>query len=578
MRAPRLLFWLLLAWGAVRPAALAAAPSHLQPFQRLVILDQGRKKPMDTFARTLLKRISGRSALAGMDAAGWLARVFFCPWETHDDRVFLVNDPDVLAAVGLPAHGRGRYSFRQLHPRLDRLRELAYQASSQQGEPGRVEGGIIRLYFNVSAYYQMAGAFHYVWSGTPGGESGQKRAAAPAIVPLGAGDAEEWLSPAAAQARAGRMPAAVQRELSLLSGAARAYTDRRWPDFAAALAAFNQSLRERLPSRDFPGGRIALEIAYNRLDPFFLAQLAYGLALLLFLASAVAWRRWLRRLTWLFLLVGLSAHTGGVIVRMLITGRPPVTNLYETFIFVGWAGVMMGIVLERFQKHGLGILCSGFLGPVFLLIAGRFGLDGDTMGMLAAVLDSNLWLSVHVVTIAVGYAGCMVAGVIGHWILIQALLARQGTAARSRPDQALLAALSFGLAFTGIGTIMGGVWADQSWGRFWGWDPKENGALLIILWCAILLHSRRAGWLGRIGLAAGAVGAIVAVALTWFGINLLGVGMHAYGFTSGVGRGLILFIMGELAFIAVSLGRIRRKGRRGGAGSDAIAGTGAATP
>ncbi len=228
-----------------------------------------------------------------------------------------------------------------------------------------------------------------------------------------------------------------------------------------------------------------------------------------------------------------------MLARMLIMNRPPVTNLYETFVFVAWAGVAMGLLMARLQKQPLGILAGGVAGLLFLVVAGRYALDGDTMGMLAAVLDSNLWLATHVVTIALGYAGCVVAGIIGHVVLVQELLGARAANAVAGAARALYATLAFGLVFTSIGTLMGGIWADQSWGRFWGWDPKENGALLIIIWCAVLFHARLAGWMGRVGLAAGSIGAIIAVVLAWFGVNVLGVGLHAYGFTSGAARGLL---------------------------------------
>lgn len=551
---------LLMACAPLRPALLAATPASIEPFQRLVILDQGRIKPMDTFARNLLKQFSGRSSQGGMDAAAWLARVFFNPTETHDDRIFLVNHPDVLSAIGMLAQGRGRYSFRQLQPHLGELHDLAVQATRQNdGKLSGVEREIVRLFYNVSAYYHLTRAFYFARSGAPDSPAAGMEPLVPAIVPLEAGDALVWLSPGAARSRAGQMSEAIGRELSSLTDAARAHADQRWSDFAGGLAAFNRSLRDRLPQLQVPLHRAALEISYNRFEPFFKAQLAFGLVLLLFALSWVGWRCRLRRLSLLFLILGWSALTGGMILRMLITGRPPVTNLYETFVFVGWAGAGMGLVLEAFQKHGLGILSGGLTGLVALTISGRFALEGDTMGMLAAVLDSNLWLSTHVVTIALGYAGCLVAGIIGHWVLVQALQPRAEDAAGARTEKLLLASLAVGLAFTGIGTLMGGIWADQSWGRFWGWDPKENGALLIILWCAILFHARRTGWLGRAGLAAGAIGAIVIVALTWLGINLLGQGLHAYGFTTGIGRGLAVFVLGELVFVTLVMLWIRSR-------------------
>ena len=553
------LLLLLLACALPRSALHASAPSFIEPFQRLVILDQGRIKPMDTYARNLLKQFSGRSTLDGMDAATWLARVIFSPGtEAYDDALFLVNHPDALPALGMPIHGRGRYSFRQLQPHLGLLQKMASQISRrEEGKPSRVESEIIRLFYNVSIFSHLADAFGFYWSGG-GPQAAMMGPAIPAIFPVGRDESQEWLSPAAAYSRVRQLPDEVHGEMSMLAEALRSY-NRHWNDFATALDGFNRSLMDRLPTLRAASGRIALEIAYNRFDPFFKALLAYGLVLLLLALSWACGWSWLRRLSLFVILLGLGAHTGGVIARMVIMGRPPVTNLYETFVFVGWAGAGMGLVLEAFQKRGLGILSGGLTGLVALTISGRFALEGDTMGMLAAVLDSNLWLSTHVVTIAIGYAGCVVAGIIGHWILIQRLLPQCDEVSCARTENLLLAALATGLAFTCIGTLMGGIWADQSWGRFWGWDPKENGALLIILWCAILLHSRLAGWIGQAGLAAGAVGAIITVALTWLGVNLLGLGMHAYGFTTGVGQGLAAFILCELAFIMLAMRRIRKK-------------------
>jgi ABC-type transport system involved in cytochrome c biogenesis permease subunit len=542
-------------------AAALSASTNLDPFQRIVVLEEGRKKPLDTFARNLLKQFSGRSSLSGMNASAWLARVFFTPEQTFDDKIFLVNQPDVLAAIGLGGEGRGRYSFSQLRPGLDRLHELAFQyANREDSGKGRVENETLRLFYNVSTYYSLLDAFGSAPAGAEANQDRQSAPGLPAIVPLGGGPGETWLSPAQVQARGVSLPAAVQREISLLTRAARSYADGRGTDFGQALTAFNRSVQNRLGPQAVRSSRISLEIFYNRTDPFSKAELAYGLALLFLLISLAFRRLWLERLSLLCLLLGFLPHTFGMAARMLIMSRPPVTNLYETFVFVAWAGVAMGLLMAWWQKKALGILAGGLAGLVFLVIAGRYSLDGDTMGMLAAVLDSNLWLATHVVTISLGYAGCVVAGIIGHAVIIQELLDPRSSSAAStaRP---LYAALAFGLAFTCIGTVMGGIWADQSWGRFWGWDPKENGALLIIIWCAILFHARLAGWIGHIGLAAGSIGAIITVVLAWFGVNLLGVGMHAYGFTSGAARGLMAFVAGELIFLAVAVPLIRKKSR-----------------
>jgi ABC-type transport system involved in cytochrome c biogenesis permease subunit len=125
-------------------------------------------------------------------------------------------------------------------------------------------------------------------------------------------------------------------------------------------------------------------------------------------------------------------------------------------------------------------------------------------------------------------------------------------------NKIILGMIGFGLCFTFLGTMLGGIWADQSWGRFWGWDPKENGALLIILWTAITLHARLAGYIKDFGVAVFAIIGTMVVMLSWFGVNLLGVGLHSYGFTEGLVINLLSYFFIEFVFIFVVIFLQRR--------------------
>jgi ABC-type transport system involved in cytochrome c biogenesis permease subunit len=570
----------LLAILFVLPLLLPAQGSFLNPFRRMLILENGRQKPMDTFARNLLKQFSGRSSLPGQEASAWLARVLFTPEQTLGDKIFLVNNPDVPAALGMPGTGRQRYSFLQINPASDRLRQLAMQAAPlDEKSRSAVENEIMRLYVNANTYFTLLNAFNFTSSpGSGFREPGVPDAPLLAIIPSTDGKTEKWLSPGEVAAAPGNRQAGIDAEIAYLTMAAQAFASGRDQDFAKSVSAFNHSIQQRLPN-GVASKKISLEIFYNGLDPFFKAQLAYGLTLVFLLLSLLFRSKHISRLSFVLLLVGFLAHSFGLLARMVIMSRPPVTNLYETFVFVAWTGVLLGFILEFFQKKslgvfdrplrglgvydlplgGLGILAGGVTGLLFLLVAGRYSLEGDTMGMLAAVLDSNLWLTTHVVTISIGYAGCVVAGIIGHVYIVHQLLYPSELSFRQRTARSIYAVLAFGLVFTFIGTVMGGIWADQSWGRFWGWDPKENGALLIILWCAILLHARLAGMIGQLGMAVGTIVSIITVVLAWFGVNLLGVGMHSYGFTSGIARGLLIFVGAELIFMAVALLLIRKQ-------------------
>jgi ABC-type transport system involved in cytochrome c biogenesis permease subunit len=184
------------------------------------------------------------------------------------------------------------------------------------------------------------------------------------------------------------------------------------------------------------------------------------------------------------------------------------------------------------------------------------------MPVLQAVLDTNIWLATHVVIVTTGYAAMFLAGTLA----LVTLLRRACDRAFSPADLAQSAKIIFGVIcfatlFSFVGTVLGGIWADQSWGRFWGWDPKENGALLIVLWCAVLLHARVGGLLRERGLISGALIGNIVTAFSWFGVNLLGIGLHTYGFMEGAFRWLAIFTATQLLCIiwaAISLSGSRK--------------------
>jgi ABC-type transport system involved in cytochrome c biogenesis permease subunit len=191
------------------------------------------------------------------------------------------------------------------------------------------------------------------------------------------------------------------------------------------------------------------------------------------------------------------------------------------------------------------------IGFCTLIIAQHLSLNGDTMEMMRAVLDSNFWLSTHVVTITVGYGATFLAGFLAIIYIVRGALTKsldQGTA--DSLTRMVYGIVCFATLFSLIGTVLGGIWADQSWGRFWGWDPKENGALIIVLWNAIILHCRWGGLVKQRGLMILAVFGNVVTGWSWFGVNMLGVGLHSYGFMQSAFYWLIAFVLSQVAIIA----------------------------
>ena len=207
---------------------------------------------------------------------------------------------------------------------------------------------------------------------------------------------------------------------------------------------------------------------------------------------------------------------------------------------------------------GIGNAMASLIGFATLVIAQQLSLDGDTFTVMQAVLDTQFWLATHVVCITIGYAATFLAGFLGIAFIIGEHLF--GAFGRNRGDQVvrmIYGTLCFALLFSFVGTVLGGLWADDSWGRFWGWDPKENGALIIVLWNALVLHARWGKMARDNGLAMLAVAGNITTAWSWFGVNELGVGLHSYGFTDGVATTLLYFVIAQIAIIAIGCIPIR---------------------
>jgi ABC-type transport system involved in cytochrome c biogenesis permease subunit len=280
----------------------------------------------------------------------------------------------------------------------------------------------------------------------------------------------------------------------------------------------------------------------------------YALAFFLAVFSWLAWPDTLGRAAFSLIAVAWVLATVGIAARMWLEGRPPVTNLYSSALFVGWGAVGLCLVLEYVYRNAVGSVAAGVIGFSTLLIAHHLSLSGDTMEMMRAVLDSNFWLATHVVVVTAGYSATFLAGFLAIIYIVRGFLTRsldRGTA--DALTRMVYGIVCFATLFSFVGTILGGIWADQSWGRFWGWDPKENGALIIVLWNAIILHARWGGMIRQRGLMTLAVGGNIVTGWSWFGTNMLGVGLHSYGFTDAAFIALLTFAISQVAIIAVGL-------------------------
>ena len=304
--------------------------------------------------------------------------------------------------------------------------------------------------------------------------------------------------------------------------------------------------------------KTSFEHFFNRVGPFNLASYMYVVAFVLvalgWVLSSMGGMRPLHIAAFVFALLTFGLHALAIGGRIYISGRPPVTNLYSAAVFIGCAASLFALVMELFFKKGIGTTLACAVGFLSLRVAGGLSTDGDTFAVLQAVLDTQFWLATHVVTITLGYATTYVAGFIGVIYILGGLF----TPAFSEKDRRQLTSMMYGtlcfaIFFSFVGTVLGGLWADDSWGRFWGWDPKENGALIIVIWNALVLHARWGGMIRERGMAALVVLGNIVVSWSFFGVNELGVGLHAYGFTEGRTLKLAIFAVSQLVIATLAL-------------------------
>ena len=316
----------------------------------------------------------------------------------------------------------------------------------------------------------------------------------------------------------------------------------------------SDSFSQRIIKSTF-GSFYAFEAWFNRLDAFFVAKVLYVLIFLIGAVGLLGWHRPLQRAAFWLLVLTFTLHTIALLARMYISGRPPVTNLYSSAVFIGWGCVLLAIILELIYRMGIGTLVGSVVGFLTLLVAYFLAADGDTFVVLQAVLDTQFWLATHVVAITLGYSTTFLAGGLGILYILFLLADRLGFTfpdnLRDALPRMIYGVLCFAIFFSFVGTVLGGLWADDSWGRFWGWDPKENGALIIVLWNALVLHARWAGLVRTRGLAVLVVAGNIVTAWSWFGVNELGVGLHSYGFKEGVLRNLLIVVLSQLLIIGI---------------------------
>jgi ABC-type transport system involved in cytochrome c biogenesis permease subunit len=533
--------------SALRPASDGDS-YRLSEFGRLPVVDQGRPKPIDTLARTSLMVLSNRQAMwldgtsgtsdieerAGhqkVSAVRWLLDVMGRPDIARHYQVIRIDHPDVLGLMGVET-GRKYFSFEDVMAHRETLNEQIERARMMD-EQARTpfQRSLLRLWQQLGTYLHLETVvdLHLV-------------------PPTAAG--QDWLTLDESQHQLqehGEVLPAAESFLAALT----AWHDQRPAEFNAAVTGDQSALAADLAPLM---KKIRFEAFVNHAGPFIKSMALY---VLVFILAALSWlglSKPLARTALWVLLLALVVHTLGLVARIYIQGRPPVTNLYSSAVFVGWGTALLGLILERLYRNGIGAVTAAGTGFLTLLVAHNLSLDGDTMTMMQAVLDTNFWLATHVVGITLGYSATFLAGFPGTIYILRGVFTRSFRSEDAKNlGRSIYGIICFATLFSFVGTILGGIWADQSWGRFWGWDPKENGALLIVLWNALVLHARWGGMARQRGIAVLAVAGNIVTSWSWFGTNMLGVGLHAYGFIDSAIFWMLIFVASQLALMGLGM-------------------------
>jgi ABC-type transport system involved in cytochrome c biogenesis permease subunit len=601
--------WILVAIFASWFLGGAEAPKpkdgfDIAAFGRLPVLLDGRVQPFDSVARNSLLSISGRSVVyltngPPLSALEWLLDTMARPDVADQLKVFRTQDPDLDGLLGADQAGLQYFSFNGLTNQIDQLQAQAQKvmdAEQNQGEDAAklrspLQKDLMHLYNSMVLYNRLKNSLEpegardfrqelqvYQEAIAPGraaleqSEQGKQaneqdlqriatffkrydevaRFAYPLIIPPLPGQSRDAWSNIGTNLMLALRTGDLNPAATNYAAIASAYRNDKPAEFNRAVTQYRVWMEENDLYPALKKG--TQEFFFNQIEPFYKSMVIYVAVMLLGFIVWINLSEPIRRAGFALLILAFIIHSIGLGFRMYLEGRPPVTNLYSSAIFIGWGACLLGIILERIFKGGIGLVVSGFIGFTTLIIAHHLALSGDTMEMLRAVLDTNLWLATHVVIVTTGYASMFVAGFLAIIYIVRGFFTRTLTPETARAlGRMVYGIVCFATLFSFVGTILGGIWADQSWGRFWGWDPKENGALLIVLWNAVILHARWGGMIKERGLMAMAVFGNIVTSFSWFGVNMLGIGLHSYGFMDKAFPWLVGFDVSQLALIALAL-------------------------
>jgi ABC-type transport system involved in cytochrome c biogenesis permease subunit len=509
---------------------LQAENIQLEPIRRLMVHQNGRLKPFDTFARETMLFLNGSYSRNGSHPVQTYLSLMITPSAPYAD-IIEIRDPELRTRLGFLKSKRF-YSLADLEN--SDLSGLAEPLFKKEEENSRAvtesEKKILETFHQMSLMQAVIRGQHL----------------------MGAVDFS-FLN----QTHGAPMEA---RETSSIQGALQSFLQclsaPECDQTQSAMTLIELSKQQKIPDLfQHYVDKIPTEIFYNNARPFFWASLLYLVLGIVFCFRPL---RQPQRRRWIYGLILLPVffHVLGLGLRVYITQFAPVTNMYTTMIWVSLGLVFFSSILYRLYHNNF-VIAAAMIGSGFMLLLTEqipLVLSPD-LDPIVAVLRSNFWLSTHVTTITISYSAFSIAMLLGNIALIRQWTHKDNENFFREYSHYAYRMIQLGCFLLTVGIILGGVWADYSWGRFWGWDPKETWALIADLGFLSILHARYAGWVKHFTLLALSPIAYLLVIMAWYGVNfILATGLHSYGFSSGgtlavcifVGLQLFILILGFL--------------------------------
>jgi cytochrome c-type biogenesis protein CcsB len=518
--------------------------------RRLPVQDGGRIKPYDSFARETLELIYGKSKYKRPVAAGY---------QSKSEPAYLV----VLSFILAPESWLKVPLFEVTHLDVKNKLKLLLDQKHFTGEQLFNNEGFGNLMQELSDKRQSKEKLTPYFQALQRMENQmfvfRELSAGRLLKLLPSNTSEDWVSVAELPENMQPYFIQISQNFAQHLGEIASNVENNKSETAAALAfdesilKFKSIVLEQFPEKYAVSSKVKTEVLYNDIHPFRWTYVVYLLSALVLLVFWMRKSEIALRIAWVLAILGFVIQTAGFIFRIYLAERAPVTNMYETVVWMSWGSILFAMILEKIYKFKFILFAGMLVGVASMIIADNAPAVLDpSIQPLEAVLRSNYWLTIHVMTITISYSAFALAWCLGNIGLVYYVMdSKKNHEVIQKIATAIYRSMQIGVAFLTPGIILGGIWADYSWGRFWGWDPKETWALIALMGYIIVLHARLINWLQNFGTIVSGVLTFSLVVMAWYGVNfVLGAGLHSYGFGAGGVEYVSAAIVLQLIFVS----------------------------